>query len=95
MGDAGCRLEDGDPPQSCNDPEAWPFEQIARSAARLEPDPVIHVGDYLYREDQCPEGDSGCEGSPFGNNFTAWDAAFHPCRQTIASRSLGFHALES
>ncbi len=76
IGDAGCRLEDGDTPQSCNDPKAWPFERIAKSAAKLEPDLVIHVGDYLYRESQCPEGDAGCEGSPFGDNFLAWDADF-------------------
>lgn len=76
IGDAGCRLKDGDPPQSCNDPAAWPFERIAMSAAALEPDLVIHVGDYLYREDQCPDGDTGCEGSPFGDNYAAWDADF-------------------
>lgn len=76
IGDTGCRLEDGDPPQSCNDPGAWPFERVARSAAELEPDLVIHVGDYLYREDPCPEGDSGCAGSPFGDNFVTWNADF-------------------
>ena len=76
IGDTGCRLETGDPPQSCNDPQAWPFEKVARTAASLEPDLVIHVGDYLYREDACPEGDTGCEGSPFGDNFATWDADF-------------------
>ena len=54
IGEAGCRLEEGDLPQSGNDPEAWPFREIARSAARLKPDLVIHVGDYLYGEDACP-----------------------------------------
>jgi len=76
LGDTGCRLETGDPPQSCNDPEKWPFKQIADIASSFGPDLVIHVGDYLYREDACPEGDTGCEGSPFGDNFTSWDADF-------------------
>ena len=76
IGDTGCRLEDGAPPQSCNDPEAWPFERIARSAARLEPDLVIHIGDYPYRQDACPAEDTGCEGSSFGDNYAGWDADF-------------------
>lgn len=83
IGDAGCRLEDGDTPQSCNDPAAWPFERVAQSAARLEPELVIHVGDYLYREDQCPDGDAGCEGSPFGDNFLAWNADFFDPAQRL------------
>ncbi|MGB2691896.1 MAG: metallophosphoesterase [Thermodesulfobacteriota bacterium] len=76
LGDTGCRLETGDPPQACNDPRAWPFKQISETAASFNPDLVIHVGDYLYREDPCPEGDSGCQGSPSGDNFITWDADF-------------------
>ena len=77
IGDTGCRLETGDVPQSCNDPDAWPFEKIAKVAASFEPDLVIHVGDYLYREDDaCPEGDAGCAGSPFGDNYPTWAADF-------------------
>lgn len=77
IGDTGCRLEFGDPPQSCNDPGQWPFERIALAASSFAPDLVIHVGDYLYREDDaCPEGDEGCEGSPFGDNETTWKADF-------------------
>ncbi len=73
IGDTGCRIR-GDDVQACNDPEAWPFEKIAESAAVWGPDLVIHVGDYLYRESACPEGNTGCEGSPFGDNWEAWDA---------------------
>lgn len=76
LGDSGCRLETGDPPQSCNDPVEWPFRQIAETAASFKPDLVIHVGDYLYREDPCPAGDMGCEGSPSGDNYITWDADF-------------------
>ena len=63
-------------PQSCNDPQAWPFEMIAETAASFNPDLVVHIGDYLYREDPCPQGNTGCEGSPFGDNYATWDADF-------------------
>jgi len=87
IGDTGCRLETGDVPQSCNDPEAWPFEKIANTASSFNPDLVIHVGDYLYREDDaCPEGDTGCAGSPFGDNYETWDADFfQPARNLLES----------
>jgi hypothetical protein len=75
IGDTGCRIA-GDGVQACNDPEAWPFEKIAESAAAWGPELVIHVGDYFYRESPCPEGNAGCEGSPFGDNWETWDADF-------------------
>ena len=71
IGDAGCRLGKA---QACNDPQAWPFEQVANSAAAFQPDLVIHVGDLLYREEACPIGNAGCAGSPFGYNFAAMGA---------------------
>lgn len=71
IGDAGCRLGKA---QACNDPQAWPFEQVANSAAAFQPDLVIHVGDLLYREEACPVGNAGCAGSPFGYNFAAMNA---------------------
>jgi len=87
IGDTGCRLETGDVPQSCNDPDAWPFEKIANTASSFNPDLVIHVGDYLYREDDaCPEGDTGCAGSPFGDNYPTWDADFfQPAKELLES----------
>ena len=74
LGDTGCRLKDGDPIQDCNDPRAWPFAEIARSAAAWQPDLVIHVGDYHYRESPCPPKYDGCAGSPWGDNWAAWHA---------------------
>src|SRR5581483_5019202 len=76
VGDTGCRLETGDPPQSCNDPVAWPFARVATAIADLAPDVILHVGDYLYRESPCPEGDGGCAGSPFGYDWETIDADF-------------------
>ena len=75
VGDTGCRLKGSDI-QACNDPRAWPFAAIAATAAAWQPDLIIHVGDYLYRESPCPSGDGGCAGSPWGDNWATWDADF-------------------
>lgn len=45
------------------------LSDLASSVAALDPDLIIHVGDYLYRYDACPEGDAGCAGSPSGFNW--------------------------
>ena len=75
LGDTGCRIKGG-ALQACNDPAAWPFPVLAATAARMKPDLVIHVGDYLYREEPCPAGNSGCAGSPSGDNWPSWQADF-------------------
>ncbi len=76
FGDTGCRLKTGDPTQSCNDINAWPFPKIAAVAAAARPDLVIYVGDYNYREDACPAGYAGCAGSPWGYGWDTWNADF-------------------
>jgi hypothetical protein len=85
FGDTGCRIK-GAAVQDCNDPKAWPFPAIAAQAARMKPDLVIHVGDYLYREDPCPAGNAGCAGTPYGDNWPAWTADFFtPAAPLLAS----------
>jgi hypothetical protein len=77
LGDTGCRLDSKDDKfQDCNDPTKWPFNTIAQSAAAWGPDLIIHVGDYIYRQDPCPSGKSGCAGSPHGDNWDTWNADF-------------------
>jgi predicted phosphodiesterase len=76
LGDTGCRLKAPDSFQACNDPAQWPFAQVAASAADWDPDLVIHVGDYIYRESQCPADNAGCAGSPVGDNWATWSADF-------------------
>jgi len=77
IGDTGCRLKQADKAyQACNDPAKYPFAQIAAAAAKLHPDLVVHVGDYLYRENPCPADEVGCAGSPWGYGQDAWDADF-------------------
>ena len=75
LGDTGCRLK-GKAVQACDDPAEWPFAEVARLAAGHHPDLVIHVGDYYYRESPCPARRTGCAGSPWGDNWTTWDADF-------------------
>ena len=77
IGDTGCRLNDWEKKfQNCNDPAAWPFAQVAESVAAWQPDLIIHVGDYLYRESPCPAEMPGCAGSPSGDNWDTWNADY-------------------
>jgi hypothetical protein len=77
IGDTGCRIKTADKAaQACNDPKAYPFAQVAASAAAWKPDLVVHVGDYLYRENPCPAGNDACAGTPWGYGWDAWNADF-------------------
>uniref|UniRef100_B8HQ43 Metallophosphoesterase n=1 Tax=Cyanothece sp. (strain PCC 7425 / ATCC 29141) TaxID=395961 RepID=B8HQ43_CYAP4 len=84
IGDTGCRIE-GNLQQSCNNPQQWPFAQLAQSAAMVKPDLVIHVGDYYYREGQCSKNPD-CAGSPYGDQWVTWEAdLFKPARPLMAA----------
>jgi hypothetical protein len=75
IGDSGCRMKRSDNAfQRCADASAWPFKEISDAAAALKPDLVIHLGDYHYRENRCPEGDAGCTGSAWGYGWDTWNA---------------------
>ncbi|PXX45256.1 metallophosphoesterase [Undibacterium pigrum] len=77
IGDTGCRLKVADNYfQSCNDSEKWAFREMVETAARFKPDLVVHVGDYHYRENACPEGNKECAGSPWGYGWDTWQADF-------------------
>lgn len=85
LGDTGCRMKGGTF-QDCNDSSKWPFRAISLAAASFKPDLVIHVGDYLYRESPCPEGNRGCSKSPYGYGYDAWNADFFsPARKLLES----------
>lgn len=84
IGDTGCRLKAKDNAwQACNDPAAYPFARIAARTAAWKPDAVVHVGDYLYRENPCPENRPGCAGSPWGYGWDAWNADFFQPAKTL------------
>ncbi|HEX3467810.1 MAG TPA: metallophosphoesterase [Candidatus Elarobacter sp.] len=74
LGDTGCRIS-ALRAQACDDPNAWAFPRIARAIAAVHPDLVVHVGDYLYRENPCPLL-ARCAGSPHGDDAPAWYADF-------------------
>ena len=90
LGDTGCRLKaakkgarkrghddhDAGRFQDCDRQSKWPFSRLSKTVAERKPDLVIHVGDYLYRESPCPQGDAGCKGSPHGDNWLTWKADF-------------------
>ena len=75
LGDTGCRMKNT-LVQACHDPHAWPFARIAQSAAAWQPDLVLHVGDYFYRDSPCPTGNPACVGNPWGDTWAAAHADF-------------------
>jgi hypothetical protein len=89
IGDTGCRLKadksatsvhtddhDDGKFQDCDKTSKWPFSTLAASVAKAQPQLLIHVGDYIYRESPCPKHDKGCKGSPYGDNWATWKADF-------------------
>ena len=89
--DTGCRIK-GKRVQGCNDPGVWPFAQVAGNAAEEKADLVIHVGDYLYREDMCPaDAQDKCGGNPSGDNWETWNADFFaPAAKLLAAAPWAF-----
>jgi len=84
IGDTGCRVK-GTALQPCDDPNLWPFARISAQIARAKPDLIVHVGDYLYREDVCPAMVNGC-GGPHGDNWPTWNADFFtPVREALTA----------
>lgn len=77
IGDTGCRLQQNSSYyQGCNDAKKWGFPMLAKTAARFQPDLVIHVGDYHYRENACPPDQALCQNSPWGYGWDTWQADF-------------------
>jgi Calcineurin-like phosphoesterase len=63
--------------QDCRDAKKWPFQTMSVTIANAKPDLVIHVGDYLYRESECPKGyKKDCKDSPYGDKWKTWEADF-------------------
>ena len=87
FGDTGCRVGRVFS-QACNDAAKWPFATIARNAAAVHPDLIVHVGDYLYRENACPLL-ADCGGTAHGDDAAAWDADwFAPAAPLFAAAPL-------
>lgn len=86
LADTGCRLKKADNAyQPCSDGTAWPFAALATTAAGFNPDLVLHIGDYHYRENACPDDIAGCKGSPWGYGWDTWQAdLFKPAAPLLA-----------
>ncbi len=84
LGDTGCRMKNT-LVQACHDPHAWPFARIAQSAAAWQPDLVLHVGDYFYRDSPCPTGNPACVGNPWGDTWAAAHADFFAPAEPLLS----------
>ena len=79
LGDTGCRIKEEKGAlqlQDCNNQETWPFQQVADSAAATAPDLIIHVGDFHYREANCPVGNQECIGAISGDTWGSWQQDF-------------------
>jgi hypothetical protein len=84
LGDTGCRVTYYEE-QKCGDAASWPFAAIARQAAALSPDLVLHAGDYFYREAPCLGSAVDCVHGPYGDNGRTWWADFFgPARALLA-----------
>ncbi len=63
-GDSGCRISSWEV-QDCSNTSAWPLARISRNMAKDNPDVIINLGDYFYREAVCPATDQGlCASNP-------------------------------
>lgn len=95
VGDTGCRLKGGSH-QWCVggslDRGAWGFPDLSQAAAKnTEPDFILHVGDYLYREttqpgsDRCDPYDPSRGWVHCGDSWPAWeDDFFRPAQGSSA-----------
>ncbi|MGJ7579198.1 metallophosphoesterase [Variovorax sp. RHLX14] len=87
LADTGCRMKKADNAfQACNDGIAWPFATIAATVAAMKPDLVMHIGDYHYRENACPQDIAGCKDSAWGYGWDTWEAdLFKPAASLLAA----------
>jgi hypothetical protein len=87
VGDTGCRVNRADI-QNCtgNSPgEPWNFAEVAEAIAAANPDLIIHVGDFHYRESgTC---DARCDQNNIGYNWVSWQADFFDPAQTILKQA--------
>ncbi len=87
LGDTGCRVTASvSSTQNCDDPTQFPLQFLSNYAASFKPDLIVHVGDFLYREQPCPAGFAGCAGNPAFDNWDSWNADwFGPAKNLLAA----------
>jgi hypothetical protein len=84
MADTGCRVNgalaaDGSNQQNCSSPTAFPWAYLASVEASMNPDVVLQVGDWFYRDTNCLSNGSetfpGCN-TPSSANYEVWGDIF-------------------
>jgi hypothetical protein len=89
LADTGCRMS-GSAQQNCHSAAGFPFAALAAYEAQFQPDLIVHVGDYFYRDTNCivPAAGSvaaheyvtGCSDptnaayEPWADTFDSWNA---------------------
>lgn len=88
VGDTGCRVKGSDI-QDCTGNgtgEVWDFAQVASAIAAVNPDAILHVGDYHYREyGTCTN--NNCIQSNIGYTWASWKADFFDPAKTILQQA--------
>lgn len=74
LGDTGCGINSSLGKQICTETDQWPFRKIATSIAKINPNLIIHLGDYHYRAKQCTELKECQDLSGFG--WESWKLDF-------------------
>ncbi|MFP4486965.1 MAG: metallophosphoesterase, partial [Campylobacterales bacterium] len=95
IGDTGCRVKikkntlNDKNLQECSDSNKWPAKKIASLIKKQNPDLIIHVGDYVYRE-MC-ENPHICDKYEIGDwhlgkGYKTWEADFlEPFSELLSS----------
>jgi hypothetical protein len=84
LGDTGCRITYY-ADQGCNDQKTWPFASVAASVANQQPELILHLGDYYYREVPCLASNPDCTPGPYGDREQTWRVEFfEPARPLLA-----------
>lgn len=90
VGDTGCRIKEGkfgSAYQDCSDTNAWPLVKIVDHAALENPDLIIHLGDYHYRED-CKAGAPCMKMTPVvGYGWKPWELDFFKPMQKLLEKA--------
>lgn len=78
IGDTGCRVTNL-VEQACDSTKEWPLTLILNSISDHNPDLIVHVGDYHYREKTCKSGQKCNQVYNYGSDawYSDW---FDPAR---------------
>jgi hypothetical protein len=104
MADTGCRMNgnlaaNGANQQNCSSPTAFPWAYLASYEATFNPDLILQVGDWFYRDTNCltngTETFPGCNTptsanyEPWGDIFDSWNAdVLFPAKSLLAAAPL-------